>query len=243
MKFIITAATIFFSATIGGVIAQAPEPAPNDADLIYSRGYYTIISQDDFTTIIPTIGTPGFVLNDIIGTQQFQAGPILALESVKFDDEGITPDDDNNDQLYAGNTQPLFSPESVDPTFFMDGGCTATDGNRIGNDIQQILAHSCVFNLCLGGGGFNCLALYCGTSFIFAPLDNNQNTKKTPPSLPPAYPCTIFGGTNAFQGARGTVDIFTITGSTNPAKLNTPPQGLITQLLNVISNVPLPPVP
>merc|ERR1711957_538920 len=117
--------------------------------------------------------------------------------------------------------------------FFMDGGCTATDGNRIGNDIQQILAHSCVFNLCLGGGGFNCLALYCGTAFKFNPLSTTPSqTQNNAPKLPPSYPCTIFGGTNSFLGAKGTVDISTLTGRTSP-RATGEQSGVITQLLNV----------
>jgi len=145
---------------------------------------------------------------------------------------------------FAGKAQPKFVPQR-DVGFFLDGQCTATGGK--GN--SAIDKHTCVLNLCLGGGGFNCLGLYCGTAFIFDPFKQPPNSFKNAPNLPPSYPCVIIGGTNVFQGAKGNVDITTLTGRTAPkasgvgSDIQLAQFGFITQRLNVVSNVPLPPAP
>jgi len=142
-------------------------------------------------------------------------------------------------QQYAGGVQPKFIP-ARDPGFFFDGQCVATAGDGA----TQIKEHSCLFNLCLGGGGANCLALYCGSAFQFDPLTQPGNTFQNTPNLPPSYPCVIIGGTNTFQGARGNVDVTTLTGRTSPLVGKNGQQiGAITQRLNVVSNVALPPAP
>jgi hypothetical protein len=181
--------------------------------------------------------------NQIIGLSQFQAGGIYDPADILIVDRptGANSKDQAPDgERFAGNKQPKFVPEA-DPGYFFDGECAASGGTGAGNN-AKITSHSCILNLCLGGGGFNCLALYCGTRFDFSPASQPSNTKKSAPSLPPSYPCTIFGGTNSFFGAKGTVDISTITGRTSPRN-GQPQSGFITQVLNVISNKPLPPAP
>ena len=182
--------------------------------------------------------------NGIIGLKQAQSGGVYdpadvqivnrpnGATTIESKDTGV-----QTGQQFAGRAQPKFVP-AADPGFFFDGQCTASAGNGA----TGITAHTCTLNLCLGGGGYNCLALYCGSAFIFNPAKVPGNTFKNAPVLPPAYPCAIIGGTNVFQGARGSVDVTTLTGRTSP--VNEGLQfGFITQRLNVISNKPLPPAP
>jgi len=83
-----------------------------------------------------------------------------------------------------------------------------------------VTSHTCNLNICLGGGGFNCIAFYSGTSFVF---NVGQQISRSNPSnfngeisLPPPFPSTIIGGTGSFEGIEGTVDIATICGTTGP---------------------------
>jgi len=162
---------------------------------------------------------------------------------------------------FAGQRQPKFIPQA-DPGFFLNGECVATN---IMPGTTQIMGHSCLLNLCLGGGGYNCLAIYAGSKFVFDPIellnpDGGQNVIQTVPTLPPSYPGTIIGGTGLFNGAVGYVDITTITGSTpafaTPTSTLSPTglagieltarfqqAGYITQKINVVSNIPLPVAP
>ena len=77
-------------------------------------------------------------------------------------------------------------------------------------------SHTCNLNLCLGGGGFDCIAIYAGTAFIFdfgvgvTLVDNvgsgdlieltTLNTQDSfgPRPLPPPFPATIIGGTGRY---------------------------------------------
>lgn len=65
---------------------------------------------------------------------------------------------------FAGSRQPLFVPQA-DPGYFMNGECVIS--SAVGSFIS---GHSCLLNLCLGGGGFNCLAIYAGSKYVFDPL-------------------------------------------------------------------------
>jgi len=121
--------------------------------------------------------------------------------------------------------------------------------------------------LCLGGGGFSCIAIYSGSAFVFnfgkgAALNNdvkggagrklNSRMLQTPvtfeaPPLPPPFPGTIIGGTGAFEGIEGSVTIATIAGTTGPIIANSGDtfvvDGSIVQVITVKSNMPLPPGP
>jgi len=236
MKFI-TALLALVATTAVSVQAGSA----NDESLVYSRSYFAITKGADFTTIIPDVAIPD--INQIIGTSQFQAGGIYDPADIEIVDRpnGANGKDAAPDDFrFAGNKQPKFVPDA-DPGYFLDGECGASGGTGAGGQ-AKITSHSCILNLCLGGGGFNCLALYCGTAFAFEPSDLPSNPKNAAPALPPSYPCTIFGGTNSFYGAKGTVDISTITGRTTPEN-GAVQSGFITQVLNVISNKPLPPAP
>jgi hypothetical protein len=231
-------------------------------DLVFQRSYLAITPPSNFKTLLDDQATP----TSFVGFTQAQSGGVYdpsdiqivnrpngatTLEEIEF---GV-----QTGQQFAGRAQPKFVPPR-DPGFFFDGRCTASATNGI----TTIAAHTCTLNLCLGGGGFNCLALYCGSAFVFDPLKQPTNTFENSPQLPPSYPCAIIGGTNVFQGAKGSVDVTTLTGRTTPNPINSDGNsaldllenfstsgasrtgtqfGFITQRLNVISNVPLPPAP
>jgi len=255
------------------------------SDLMFQRSYIVITQSENFITLARE-GTSGPLAkegaNAIIGTIQTQSGGVYDPANIKIVNkpEGVTLGDAAESSgangingalvglQFAGKAQPKFVP-AVDASFFFDGQCKATGG--IG--ASSITKHSCVFNLCLGGGGFNCLNLFCGSAFIFDPFKQPGNSFKNAPNLPPSYPCVIFGGTNVFQGAEGNVDVTTLTGRTSPLNRRTVSGedsavgnvgqggtdtvatgtnlqeklgqqfGVITQRLNVVSNVPLPPAP
>ncbi|OEU11828.1 hypothetical protein FRACYDRAFT_244947 [Fragilariopsis cylindrus CCMP1102] len=220
----------------------------NNAGLVFSRGYVCITRQQDFAFVIPQqrsiVLERGelFDLN-LLGSSTIQSGGIYDPADVQIIDRLGTSEADNfiiprgrgaklNEQRgqFAGQRQPKFIPQK-DPGFFFNGECVATQVAG-----PQILGHSCLLNLCLGGGGYNCLAIYAGSKFVFNPLeqvlfspstfifvDNNSDKNEVlgtvVPSLPPSYPGTIIGGTGLFVGAVGYVDVTTITGSTlTPAR-------------------------
>jgi len=129
---------------------------------------------------------------------------------------------------FAGDRKIKFTPMD-DPFFFFHGQCVATSGIleppilgslNVGalaaKSIPQpvITSHSCMLNLCLGGGGFSCIAIYSGSAFVFnfgkGIVLNNKvepgimdpvtftttflpSTFEAPP-LPPPFPGTIIGG-------------------------------------------------
>jgi len=137
---------------------------------------------------------------------------------------------------YGGGRQPSFVPEG-DTFYVFHGICVATSGistpsitvpnfgdtGTMSTVVPQptITTHSCKLNLCLGGGGFNCIFIYSGTAFVFnlgegivlnneaqatgggafgrdrhnrAVQDGTPTTFEAPP-LPPPFPGTIIGGT------------------------------------------------
>jgi len=194
---------------------------------------------------------------------------------------------------FAGNRRVRFTPQG-DPYYFFHGQCVATSGileppiqvfpsivgptnrRKLNNPdmlfIPQpvITSNSCRLNLCLGGGGFSCIAIYSGSAFVFnfgkgIALNNaavfparrligNGLTPLTfeAPPLPPPFPGTIIGGTGSFEGITGSVSIATIAGTTGPlvqidSSTGRPffrgglkPLGSIVQVITVKSNMPLP---
>jgi hypothetical protein len=292
MKFTAAAITLLglttFYSTIGDVegtflwdnigLNQA-----KDSGLVYSRGYICITRQHDFAFVVPqqrSIVPDQFRLDqlNLLGSSTIQSGGIYDPADVQIVDRLGTSEADNFDDdvetlskifkqargQFAGQRQPKFIPQK-DPGFFFNGECVATQVAG-----PQILGHSCLLNLCLGGGGYNCLAIYAGSKFVFNPLEQvlfsrttfnddgmgntvSNNAGAIVPSLPPSYPGTIIGGTGLFVGAVGYVDVTTITGSTFiPAAdfvlgadigAKFPQAGYITQKINVVTNVPLPVAP
>lgn len=244
----------------------------SDSGMVFSRGYVCIIKPQDFTFAIPTqksqtsvtdfAAEPSVESLNLVGSSSFQSGGIYDPADVEIVDrlKGSTSADNVASikfSEFAGQRQPKFIPQA-DPGFFLNGECVTTQAMGF-----QIMGHSCLLNLCLGGGGYNCLAIYAGSKFVFNPIqtfvlfDNNENrlVGLRVPVLPPSYPGTIIGGTGLFNGAVGYVDITTITGRT-AAPVVVPPIGLaggddtdyiqvgfITQKINVVTNIPLPVAP
>ena len=246
----------------------------NDAGLVFSRGYVCITRQQDFAFVIPQQKSIVPEENrlgqlNLLGSSTIQSGGIYDPADVQIVDRLGTSAADNFDCTlfldkrgqFAGQRQPKFIPQK-DPGFFFNGECVATQVAG-----PQILGHSCLLNLCLGGGGYNCLAIYAGSKFVFNPLEqvlislttfrDNNNAGEIVPSLPPSYPGTIIGGTGLFVGAVGYVDVTTITGSTltpatsfvddvsftDDAEIRGPQAGYTTQKINVVTNIPLPVAP
>lgn len=216
----------------------------------------------------------------IQGSSTIHKGDVFGSDSIQIvnDPEGVLVDVDGCRDLFryqlAGNRKLRFEPMN-NPAYFFHGQCIATSGFfepavRIKERFFQselfvpqpvITSRSCQLNLCLGGGGFNCIAIYSGTAFVFNSgkgiILNNESigsgddpaTFEAPP-LPPPFSGTIIGGTGSFEGIEGSVDIATIAGTTGPILLDLdspvrvlPPVGSIVQVISVKSNMSLPPGP
>jgi len=246
----------------------------------------------DFETLLKSFqdqNNPPSAQFQIQGSSTTQKGGVFGPDSIEIANrpEGVTrkgPAFTSGNfqtikQLFAGNRQLRFEPVE-NPFYFFHGQCIATSGifepfvqvndRAFGSKIEIpqpiITSHLCRLNLCLGGGGFNCIAIYSGTAFVFnlgkGILQSSEGISmidvdgafKTfePPPLPPPFPGTIIGGTGAFEGIEGSVDIATIAGTTGPLVFNDvgssdfpvlPPIGSIVQVISVKSNMPLPPGP
>jgi len=215
----------------------------------------------------------GNPLFPIQGSSTTQKGAIFASSSIEVVNapEGVQVSGENGDDIqvqFAGNRKIRFTPPG-DPSYFFHGQCVATSGileppsepfrsivgpsdlkklETLSNDIlfipqPVITSHSCRLNLCLGGGGFSCIAIYSGSAFVFnfgkgialnnaaAPfiirarklftIGTTPLTFEAPP-LPPPFPGTIIGGTGSFEGITGSVTIATIAGTTGPLVQNNP---------------------
>jgi len=218
----------------------------------------------------------------IQGLTTIQKGGIFGSSSIELVNipEGVTFVNNvggENIAQFAGNRQPRFTPDE-DPFFFFHGQCVVNSGilepaavftapgfHELNVPQPVISSQSCKLNACLGGGGFNCIAIYSGTAFVFNLGNgirlNNERTDPystgtvstcAPPPLPPPFPGTIIGGTGSFEGIEGSVTIVTIAGTTGPligVSLGTTnlkissPLGVIVQVISVKSNMPLPPGP
>lgn len=239
----------------------------------FAHSYCCINAPKDFVFVAPTqFNNPAATSTSPLGQSIVQYGGCFECDDIFFDERkpveverliaSLSPTFQTIRSVnFAGTRQPVLNPQR-DPGYFLTGQCTTSAVSSSG----AIAAHSCLLNLCLGGGGYNCLGIYAGTAFAFKVDDfsSSPDSTRVPtaseknfvlvPALPPAYPGSIIGGTGAFAGARGTVDIITITGTTGIIKPVTtlptrPPgvskskDGFITQKINVVANVPLPIAP
>jgi len=186
---------------------------------------------------------------------------------------------------FAGDRQPKSPIPPGDKAYFFHGECVALSGTQsspvleaigaavaqtkfdeLDNTIDSLVqtSHTCNLNLCLGGGGFDCIAIYAGTAFTFNVGQQvrvgigtfSDEIVEAAPSLPPPFPATIIGGTGSFEGIEGTVDIATICGTTGLSKAFVDIRkltgelpllrlkiGYIVQSIKVKSNMPLPVAP
>ncbi|OEU14871.1 hypothetical protein FRACYDRAFT_241428 [Fragilariopsis cylindrus CCMP1102] len=122
-------------------------------------------------------------------------------------------------QRYAGDRQPKTPIPVGDSAYFFHGECVATsalpfagkfpgglerrDRRELNEVIQDfsflegafvITSHTCLLNLCLGGGGFDCIAIYAGTSFVFD-FGQQLNLVASIPEVPDCN-CNWGGGGN-----------------------------------------------
>jgi len=194
------------------------------------------------------------------GSSFLQSGPIYNPDDVQFIDCVKQPkkdscenflsnspanDSDNGVLRYGGGKQPnVVKLRPPKDNFFFNGECTTVAGFGL----SQILAHSCFYNLCLGGLGEDCVNIFAGGGFIFDPFEPVKKNEE--PLLPPSFPGAIIGGTGKYQGIKGSAQIVTITSRTsrelpvnfNGFSLNKSPQtGYITQLVQLETTQQLPP--
>jgi len=127
----------------------------------------------------------------IQGLSTTQKGAIFDFSSIEVvnDKDGVlVPDgcDGGNglsQYLFAGGRKLKFTPMD-DQSYFFHGYCTVTsgilepvrpgflaltscNGNIISFPQPVITSQLCKLNLCLGGGGFNCIAIYSGSAYVF----------------------------------------------------------------------------
>jgi len=214
------------------------------------------------------------------GSSFLQDGPIYNPNDVKFIDCNKQPDKDSCEQALCTGRDVVFDPSSDagDPpisfnlnfplrygggkqpnvqdlrpprkNYFFNGECTTVAGFGA----SQILAHSCFYNLCLGGLGEDCVNIYAGGGYIFDPFKVLSPGEE--PIIPPSFPGAVIGGTGKYQGIKGTAQIVTITTRTganlqknfnfnegfNPVLTSGSAQtGYLTQLIQLETSINLPP--
>lgn len=204
--------------------------------------------------------TPVFNANDknflVRGSSFLQSGPIYNPDDVQFIDCVKQPNRDSCSNgvssvilpspqtqgilRYGGGKQPnVIELRPAKQNYFFNGECTTVAG--FGS--SQILAHSCFYNLCLGGLGEDCVNIFAGGGFIFDPLASVTGNEE--PLLPPSFPGAIFGGTGKYQGIKGSAQIITITSRTSSVIEGVGPRlvqtGYITQLIQLETTQQLPP--
>jgi len=141
-----------------------------------------------------------------------------------------------NGNLFAGDSQPVKFP-AARSNFFITGECTVTQ--TTGPFV--ITGHSCLYTLCLGGGGNNCVNGLAAGPFVFDLQGMTTKGTRTFPNVPPIFSGIILGGTGACAGIKGTFSVQTAGGQT--AFTNQPQFGLINQRFTFNTNKKLPEAP
>ena len=221
-----------------GTVARWMDPtnrALGTTTMPHTTKYDTIIGQED------NVFVPGFT--------EVDNSPNALLGSIRYTSGGIHRQTDiqsrvrtaPNGQLYSGNLQAIKFP-SARTNFFATGECTTTQVE----DKNTIIGHSCLYSICLGGGGNNCVNGLAAGPFRYQL--GEMETKMQPngkeityPKLPPTFSGIILGGTGACAGIKGTFKVLTISGQTSP--LIEPQFGLIHQRFIFNTNKKLPEAP
>jgi len=211
----------------------------------YSRNYVAIIEPDNLVSLISD-GVQGSSIVEYGNVfAPADIGLVNRFDGTQESDIGF-PKGLSDKQVarligrkFAGNLQPKSPVPPGDKAFFFHGECVALSAtpssfsfleaiqfqgsSEVANEIVDGFvqsSHTCNLNLCLGGGGFDCIAIYAGTAFTFnlgqqirVGRTTDSNFIGAIPSLPPPFPATIIGGTGSFEGIEGTVDIATICGT------------------------------
>jgi len=253
---------------------QQDEYERNLEDSVFFEQKYTIVTQNE--NIIFVTPKPLFAFDDeisgrsllngqsdlsLLGSKIITRGVVLRPDTVVLTQSGT----ENVDflDLFAGGEQPQNTDPKGNKNFFLSGSCTTIsqfDDERSSNDdtpsvpvfdvvkfLPTIRSHQCIYDLCLGGKGFNCVGLYAGGGFIFNPLKRIDQSKgandedqsiiddnNREPPLPPPFDLVIFGGTGAFRNVSGKAELMTIAGR------NRRGLGVIVQNLMTYTNIPLP---
>jgi len=197
--------------------------------LQFSKRYVTIIGTED------AVFTEGFTGNNgqatLLGSVFYTSGGVYDPEDVLF-----RPRNAPGNLQFSSGEQPVRFP-AARSNFFINGQCTTTSESP-GNG-AFITGHTCFYNLCLGGGGNNCVNGYAGGPFLFNPAQTSPDGTTLIPPAP--FEGTILGGTGSFAGVKGFFTVITRTGRTTP---NVQPQfGLISQVFEFFTNIPLPTAP
>lgn len=255
---------------------QQDEYERNLEDSVFFEQKYTIVTQNEniiFVTPKPLFafddidntGLNGQSDLSLLGSKIITRGVVLRPDTVVLTQSGT----ENVDflDLFAGGEQPQNTDPKGNKNFFLSGSCTTIsqfdDERSSSNDgilrrnlqvfddvvkfLPTIRSHQCIYDLCLGGKGFNCVGLYAGGGFIFNPLKRIDQSKgandedqsiiddnNREPPLPPPFDLVIFGGTGAFRNVSGKAELMTIAGR------NRRGLGVIVQNLMTYTNIPLP---
>jgi len=234
---------------------------------------YAIVTEDQFIvriapqplfTFLPQlpddqIRTGNDLLNgrsdtDIQGMKTLTKGVVLDPVAVQLEQQetfGVGPEFFN-----AGGVQARQNDPPGKAGFFLTGVCTVTAQSNNGfNDqggtifLPTTEAQQCLYDLCLGDQGFNCVNLYSGGGYTFNQFERYSlgSEDKTiftdnnlEPPLPPPFDLIILGGTGAFRLVRGTATLTAVAGLTRGSIQDNIPQfGSLVQILQVRSNIPL----
>jgi len=153
------------------VKANNGDKTPNKATLKHTSSYIAITTQKDITTVLPRnlqqAAAPegsGF-FGTLQGSSFFTRSSLFRSSSIDLE-----PKRQKNGQEVDGLTfittvlQPTVIP-AIDEDYQLFGKCTVTNGQTL----TSIKAHSCFYDVCLGGTD-NCLNVYAGGTFRFSPF-------------------------------------------------------------------------
>jgi hypothetical protein len=226
-----------------------------------------------YTTIIKEDGV--IIENDVVSrkAESNQAGSSVTFLGLLFRPSSVALDEtddfgENFAELNAGGIQPRDPDQDGKNSFFLAGKCTliSTDPDgRVDDEgptvfIDTYRTHQCIYDLCLGGKGYDCINLYAGGGFEFNPFvrinvvanlgatpnpgetlpnvvitDNNRE-----PPLPPPFQAVIFGGTGEYRLVEGIADVITVAGRTRgDIEFGIPQRGAIVQNFITHTNIEL----